>query len=132
MPDVFVTGTTQLKRNIRSLKAEMQQKTLRTATRAAAKVIEAEAEQLAPVDEGGLKAGIVTVKERDFRKWHVAYLVKVVKAYYWWFVENGTEKMPAQPFLKPAFELKAEEAAAKAISILNRTIDKWNSKSLKR
>lgn len=40
--------------------------------------------------------------------------------------------MPAQPFLKPAFELKAEEAAAKAISILNRTIDKWNSKSLKR
>lgn len=25
-------------------------------------------------------------------------------AYYWWFVEFGTEKMAAQPFLRPAFE----------------------------
>jgi HK97 gp10 family phage protein len=31
-------------------------------------------------------------------------------AYYWWFLENGTSKMPAQPYLRPAFEMKKEQA----------------------
>ena len=33
---------------------------------------------------------------------------------YWWLVEFGTSKMPAQPFLRPAFEAQ-KSAAANAI-----------------
>lgn len=36
------------------------------------------------------------------------------KAFYWRFVEFGTVKMPAHPFLRPAFEAN-KEAAARAI-----------------
>jgi HK97 gp10 family phage protein len=32
------------------------------------------------------------------------------KAWYWLFIEFGTEKMPARPFLRPAFEARKEEA----------------------
>lgn len=31
-------------------------------------------------------------------------------AFYWRFVEFGTSKMPAQPFMRPAFEIKKVEA----------------------
>jgi HK97 gp10 family phage protein len=36
-------------------------------------------------------------------------------AYYWRFLEFGTEKLAAKPFLRPAFDSKAEEAV-KAIA----------------
>lgn len=129
MSDTFITGLAQLKRNINGLTAEMQQKTLRVSIRGAAQIIEAEAEHLSPEDEGGLKAGIVVRKQRDKRKWHVTYVVKVVKAFYWWFVENGTKKMRAQPFLRPAFETKAQEAADYVIDQFNQVLEKWNGKS---
>lgn len=32
--------------------------------------------------------------------------------FYWLFIERGTLKMPAQPFMRPAFEAKKYEAAA--------------------
>lgn len=31
-------------------------------------------------------------------------------AFYWWFVEFGTSKMPARPFLRPAFEANKRRA----------------------
>lgn len=40
---------------------------------------------------------IVTVKD----KW---------QSYFWRFIEFGTSKMPAHPFLRPAFEAKSREA----------------------
>lgn len=50
-------------------------------------------------------------------------------AWYWWFVENGTSKMPAQPYLRPAFDAKKDEVVRvfaaeldKAISKLERTV----------
>ena len=40
-------------------------------------------------------------------------------AYYWRFVELGTAKMAARPFLRPAFESKKEEA----VSVFARILD---------
>ena len=38
--------------------------------------------------------------------------------FYWRFVEFGTSKMPAQPFLQPAFVSKKEQAAREIITTL--------------
>ena len=38
--------------------------------------------------------------------------------YYWRFVEFGTSKMPAKPFLRPAFTAKKEQASREIIMTL--------------
>lgn len=43
---------------------------------------------------------------------------------YWRFLENGTSKMAPQPFIRPAFDGKADEAADLALSKLSQAIDK--------
>ncbi|MHA6285117.1 HK97-gp10 family putative phage morphogenesis protein [Morganella morganii] len=45
-------------------------------------------------------------------------------AFYWRFLENGTSKMAPQPFIRPAFDGKADEAADLALSKLSQAIDK--------
>jgi len=45
-------------------------------------------------------------------------------AYYWWFVENGTAKMAARPYLRPAFESKKNEAVMVFSEILKKAIDR--------
>jgi len=45
-------------------------------------------------------------------------------AWYWWFVENGTSKMAARPFLRPAFEAKKDEAVNVFAEVLKDAVDK--------
>ncbi|WP_345702308.1 HK97-gp10 family putative phage morphogenesis protein, partial [Morganella morganii] len=45
-------------------------------------------------------------------------------AFYWRFLENGTSKMAPQPFIRPVFDGKADEAADLALSKLSQAIDK--------
>ncbi|OZN25256.1 hypothetical protein CFY87_03685 [Actinobacillus seminis] len=44
--------------------------------------------------------------------------------FYWRFLEFGTSKMPAQPFLQPAFSSKKEKALQEIISTLRDEISK--------
>ena len=48
--------------------------------------------------------------------------------YYWRFVEFGTSKMPAKPFLRPAFEQTKEQASSAIISTLREEILKEGNK----
>lgn len=43
--------------------------------------------------------------------------------YYWRFIEFGTSKMPAKPFLRPAFEQTKEKAATEIIKTLKDGIE---------
>lgn len=43
--------------------------------------------------------------------------------YYWRFLEFGTSKMPAKPFMRPAFEQTKEKAATEIITTLKRGIE---------
>lgn len=45
-------------------------------------------------------------------------------AYYWRFVEFGTSKMPARPFLRPAFESQKEKAVQVFSAVLKREVDR--------
>ncbi|HGN2540501.1 TPA: HK97-gp10 family putative phage morphogenesis protein, partial [Proteus mirabilis] len=44
--------------------------------------------------------------------------------FYWWFVEFGTAKMPAQPFMRPSFEAKKEATAKVIVQTLKEDIEK--------
>lgn len=64
------------------------------------------AQQHCPVDTGFMKNSIHVVKVNETH-----YMV-VVGASYAWFVELGTHKMRAQPFLMPAFVTTSKQAKA--------------------
>ena len=123
MTDEFL----QVKKALDKLPGVLQQRVVVGATRAAAKVIADEAKQNVPVRTGLLKKsiGVAKAKKKDTEPGHVKFYVvpkskiaftkKVnggklkVKTYAWYahFVEFGTAKMAARPFLRPAFENSA-------------------------
>lgn len=49
-------------------------------------------------------------------------------AFYWWYVEFGTSKQPAQPFLRPAFEANKR----RAVLVFGRELRKSVSKATAR
>lgn len=110
------------------LPTAIQERVVVGATRATAKVVADEAKRLAPVDTGRLKLsiGVAKAKKKDTKENHVKFyavpktkLRKTISAvvdgksaklktldyaYHAHFVEFGTSKMSARPFLRPAVE----------------------------
>lgn len=106
----------------------IQERVIKGATRKATKVIADEAKRLVPVDTGRLKLSIniAKAKDKDTKINHMKFYVvpktkmrKTIratidgqsakiktadKAYHAHFVEFGTSKMSAKPFLRPAYE----------------------------
>jgi len=123
-----ITGVDKIVRKLKSVEPSIQQKALRKATRAGAKVIQAEAKALVPVDTGALKDAI-KVKAGKRKKGRISTLVQVGQGdfkgdtFYGGMIEFGTSKMPARPFMTPAYESKGEEARDAAIDALNRALD---------
>ena len=79
---------------------------LATAVRDLVLLVEAEAKKLCPVDTGKLRASITPVIE----SWAAGYVG--TNTHYAPYVEYGTRKMDAQPFLEPAF-LEGKRRASK-------------------
>lgn len=122
---VTVKGVRDLVRNISDLTDELQQRALVNGTRAAARVIRDEARVLAPRGTGKLSESVQFKKARTGLKWEVKYTIRPRKVHYWWFVENGTKKMAAQPFLRPAYEANQQEAQDKMQESINRALKRW-------
>lgn len=90
----------------------------------AANVFREDAKERAPVDEGTLRDNIKQKRDpnpQDVTERRVVYVGK--KAWWWRFLEFGTEKQAAQPFMRPAFEAKKESALARFIEHLKRGIE---------
>lgn len=92
---------------------------LRTALRSAAVVIRNRAMELAPKETGRLSRAIVIRRDKTPAPVNERFVIKPRKgasrrdlrgAYYWHFVEFGTEKNPAQPFLRPAYDQTNQSA----------------------
>lgn len=119
---VKVEGLKELDARLRSLGPRLARQGLRAAVNAGAQVIKKAAQGFAPVLTGRLKRKAIYVRRAKelSRIGSENYVVAVrtgrkqqkkdQDAYYWWFVEFGTKKMAAQPFLRPAFETKKNEA----------------------
>ena len=122
-----VQGLRELGLAMRSLGADMAGKVARQATAAGAGVVRKAARQGAPVDSGNLRAAVVMKRQRQTRLTE-EYIVAVRKgktrdakagktggkqgkdAFYARFVEFGTVKAQAQPFMRPALEENVQAA----------------------
>lgn len=123
-----LTGFKELANSLRQLGPRVAKNRLRRAVSAGAAVIRNEAKQIAPVDTGEMRRDIQIKRERDSRSGDliVRYSVFVrtggksrlsgrgrnvdKNSFYWRFVEFGTSKMAAKPFMRPAYESKKEDA----------------------
>jgi HK97 gp10 family phage protein len=136
---IKVEGLAELAKALKALPPEIAGKNggpLRKAIGRAAVVIRDDARRRAPVDTGNLRDNIIAVRNRKSPQGTEGYFIEVRRerrkyvntranrrkrrvgktyeilgeAYYGMFIELGTVKMPAQPFLRPAFESKKVEA----------------------
>jgi len=131
---ISIDGLRELEIKLAQLPAKLEQRIIRQAVAAGARVIQREARSRAPmsiaphilrsyasavfkkytsgqfgtwVTPGNLKRMIrVRVDKSRTRGYAVTYevYVKNKDAWYWKFVEFGTVKMSAKPFMRPAFE----------------------------
>lgn len=145
--EVRIEGLSELLEALKALPKELGSKgggPIKGSLFAATKIVRDEARLRAPVDTGKLQRNIVAFRDPDPRSSGVteAYYITWRKgrrrgqkrrkdlatansdkdAYYGRFVEFGTSKMPARPFLRPAFEALKDQALQKFKNELARQI----------
>ena len=125
---VRIDGLKELGEALKGLRRDMAQKAARQAVAAGASVVRAQARKNAPVDTGNLQKAIVMKRKRNTKLTEeYGVSVRVGKksdvtrakagkgalgkdAYYARFLEFGTVKLPAKPFLTPALSQNVQKA----------------------
>lgn len=129
MIETKIEGLKELDRKLAELTRQLHDRALRQSVGDAARLVRNKARQLVPVDTGLLKKNIIAARSRRNSKpgreqWNVALKQKTLKygntranrrknrvgksykvdgpAFYGAFIERGTSKMAARPFLRPA------------------------------
>jgi HK97 gp10 family phage protein len=154
MPDILsgtitITGLSDLEKKLEQFTDRIAKNILGSAIRAGAVVIQKEAKQICPesaeahllksgkgrlgtwIAPGTLKKGIrVRMAPRKSRDVPITYWVYVQRnLYYWKFVEFGTEKMAAHPFMRPGFDTKKMDAVEAIRDYLAQRIEKEAEKN---
>ena len=114
---VSVDNADRLMQRLTMFPATVQKKIARSAARKAAKPLLAKAKQFAPVDTGTLRDSIKIrgLKRLKKNRGKVGVSVAVGKGWYLGktfyaaFIEFGTNRMEAQPFLRPAAKAVRKE-----------------------
>ena len=96
MIDVQVTGIDKLQANLGRLAKVGEGGSMGRALRAGAAVVEIHAKYYVPVDIGYLQSSIGVKESNDSRA------IVAAKAEYAAYVEFGTSRMSAQPYMRPA------------------------------
>ena len=141
------SGLEEISRDLELLSRAENNKVLRDATRAGAEVLKDEVVERAPERTGKLKKNVVVVTQKSRRRGEISSGVHIRgvnprtgnsdntmkannprNAFYWRFVEMGTANMPAHPFIRPAFDVRQEQATEVAIRRMNQAIDEALSK----
>ena len=119
------SGLEDISRDLQLLSGAENNRVLREATRAGANVLKEEVVSRAPVRRGKLRRNVVVLsrRSRDGGMESGVHIRGVNPAFYWRFVEMGTVNMPPHPFVRPAFDVRSEQAAQVAIARMNRAID---------
>lgn len=122
--DIQITGLKELDRALQELAWPASRRALRKGMRQGANIVRDEVRNKAPVRTGNLKRSIRTRERREENGW-MRFAVEVRRrAFYGRFLEYGTSKMTAKPFIRPAASEKADvavehmrDALAEAIEI---------------
>ena len=105
-----ILGVEDMKKAFGDLEKKAQRAVLRAALRKAGRIVQKEARERAPKRVGTLKKNIaakLSVREAGNSYVDVGYRKK---AFYGRFVEKGTKRAQAKPYLEPALEAKKGEA----------------------
>lgn len=110
-----IKGLEEVLKKLYELPTKLEKKVLRSAVRKGAVMIRDKARGYAPTDTGNLKKSIVVMNKRIDGK--IALKVGVLKRksknskdpFYARFVEFGTSKMVAKPFMRPAFDASSDD-----------------------
>lgn len=132
-----VEGLSDLVKSLTKLPDAVRDKAVNDGTLEGAKVIQRAAITNAPKKTGKLSRNIVVRKNRKTRydSEHSVVIRKIGKAvnsknaYYGIFVEYGTSKMPAQPFMRPAFEGNKEIAVSVLAGHIRETVGRYRVKA---
>jgi HK97 gp10 family phage protein len=136
---MHVSGLKELTERMRAMGPDINRKALRSAVGAAAGLIRDQAKATNPDDTGrtdrALYAKQIREKSSDFQQ---TYYVGVRSgkgerkknrdAWYWRLVEFGTLKMPARPFMRPAFESQKFKAVDLIAARIARRLKYFESK----
>lgn len=140
-----LTGFKELAAALRELGPRVAKNTLRRAVSAGATIIKTDARTRAPVDTGEMRKDILVKRERDGRGDNLAVTYSVFvrsgkksrlagrarnvqrDSFYWRFVEFGTSKMAARPFMRSAFAAQKEEA----VKVIGEKLDEGIQKAAK-
>ena len=117
-----IKGLKDLAKNADNLKKSFAGTTLRTALRNGAKPVRDKAKASVPVDEGKLKRSI-GIRAKVSRGGD-GYADVGFSEFYGGFIELGTSRQQAQPFLRPALEGSEGEITAAFVAAMNATIAK--------
>lgn len=124
----FEFDTGELQRIVKKLPDKMQDRIVRNANAAGARVIKKAARQLAPYDDNRssgthLRDGIIIKRIKNHNDYIVGTQTRGRKAVpHAHLLEFGTVKMPARPFLRPAALFMQERVAIKMIDILSKGV----------
>lgn len=138
MSDFEIKGLDELKRKLANVSNEIVKKSGRTAVRKAANVIRKDAIARAKAfDDPSTPIAIhklITTRfnsKESRRTGDISFKVGVRggagsknDAYYWRFLEFGTEKMAARPFMRPAMENSTEKVTETLVTEFDKAIDK--------
>lgn len=122
--------------SLKQFPKNIQKNILVGAVRAATKPLVEAAKDYVPVDKGILKKSIGVHRKKTKDKSQVWFTVSPRKGgkydgFYGHMVENGTSKMAAQPFLRPAFESQDNASIDAATKYMAERIDKEIEKARK-
>jgi len=106
---IQVLGLEKLRAQFSELSDRSQREVLRNSLRSAARPVVTEAKRLVQVDRGDLKKAIKSALSVKSGGEAQALIGFEKDKFYGRFVELGTSKMPAEPFLRPALINKQEE-----------------------
>ncbi|RQZ27313.1 hypothetical protein DIE14_12565 [Burkholderia sp. Bp9017] len=133
MSSVQILGMADLQADFAKLAKAHSTKALRRATVAGAKVIRDQARARAPKKTGKLRRNIVaaSLRQKDAPGLATAGVRVRMKgkgdspgnAFYWRFIELGTQHMKAEPFMRPAFDASIAQAEGAIRTEIARAID---------
>lgn len=119
---VNISGEKELLRKLKSLSDEIAGEYLKEAVLKGAEVIRQEASNKAPRRTGKLAANIIKEVKEIERDSATVEIGPAKEVFYGLFVERGTSRMQARPFLRPAIDEKKDEVEKVIISILRRRL----------
>jgi len=125
--DFTINGEAELTAALKSLEPKIAKRLMTKAMRPAAQIIRHEIQARSPIKSGQLKRSFkiramprsrkrfgieIRSEEKDFKGTFITA-----------FQEYGTSKMPARPFMQPAFEATKDQAHAKLVEGLKQLVD---------